>query len=466
MVSLILLLLHKKSKDWTMRVPMRIEDIVRRFIKEETLFDESSRLLVALSGGADSVALLRILIRLGYKCSAAHCNFHLRGSESLRDETFCRDLCEDLGIELFVKHFQTSEYATRNGISIEMAARELRYEWFKQLCLSENLDFVVVAHHRDDSVETVLLNLIRGTGIAGLTGINPKTDKVVRPLLNLSRENILLYLNELGQSYVTDSTNLEDAYVRNKIRLKILPLLQEINPSICESISSTAQHLRGVESIYDEVIRQSLKELLSDDGNSMDISQLLSCTSPESLLFEWLHPYGFTTAQIRNIVHSTENQAGRRFMGKDWCLLKDRDKLILRREVSPADEHIILEKIPTEISLSNGSRLQVRNMEYTAGYKIPRSSAVATLDASNVTLPLVIRRWKIGDKFAPFGMKGRKKLVSDFLTDLKLSLYEKDEQYVVADKDGRILWLIGRRSDDRFRVTEHTTNIIELKILN
>ena len=230
---------------------------VEKFIDQKSLFERRDKVLVALSGGADSVALLRVLHALGYQCECAHCNFHLRGEESNRDEAFVQQLCQKFDIPLHVTHFDTTDYAHTKRISIEMAARELRYQWFETLRQSIGASVIAVAHHRDDSVETFLLNLIRGTGINGLKGIAPKNGYVVRPLLQESRENILDYLQHLNQEYVTDSTNLQDEYMRNKIRLNLLPLMKELNPSVSESIAATTERLADAALIYNkEILRE------------------------------------------------------------------------------------------------------------------------------------------------------------------------------------------------------------------
>ncbi|MBR4845992.1 MAG: tRNA lysidine(34) synthetase TilS, partial [Bacteroidaceae bacterium] len=284
---------------------------VQAYIQTEGLFSADDHLLVALSGGADSIALLRILLELGYSCVAAHCNFHLRGEESNRDEAFCQTLCKELNIELHVTHFDTTTYAQEKGISIEMAARELRYEWFEDLCRTYGYTRVAVAHHRDDSVETLLLNLVRGTGLAGLTGIRPINGRIVRPLLSLTRQKIIIYLEALGQEFVTDSTNLQDEYVRNKIRLQIIPLLKKINPQVSEKISETIQHLREVETIYKESIKEAIQRVTDDTLQIIHIPTLLAEVEPRIVLFEILHNRGFVSAQIDDIFRSLTAESGK-----------------------------------------------------------------------------------------------------------------------------------------------------------
>ena len=450
-----------------MKLTTHFERQIEEFVQREALFASTDTLLVALSGGADSVALLRVLLRLGYACHAAHCNFHLRGEESNRDEAFCRTLCQTLGVELHVTHFDTHEYAARQGVSIEMAARELRYAWFDELCSGHGYAHVAVAHHRDDAVETLLLNLVRGTGLAGLTGIPPVNGRVVRPLLEVSREEVVDYLKALAQDYVTDSTNLQDEYVRNKIRLQILPLLEKINPQVREKISSTIHHLRGVETIYDKAVKEAVARVTDVDGRTISIPALLCEVEPQTVLFELLRPYGFVSAQVEDVFRSLTGESGRRFANGGWEVLKDRDTLILRPRQSEAEEErigISIPQPPVEVALTRESMLLVSRFPLAPDYRISRSPKVATLDASCVEFPLTVRPWQVGDKFAPFGMGGRKKLVSDLLTDLKLSRFEKEKQLVVTDARDRILWVVGRRTDERARVTEQTREVVEMRV--
>ena len=439
---------------------------VSTFIAQDSLFESTDTLLVALSGGADSVAMLRVLLHLGYKCVAAHCNFHLRGEESNRDEGFCRTLCKGLGVELHVIHFDTVEYACEKGISIEMAAREMRYTWFEELCNEYGYTHVVVAHHRDDSVEPLLLNLIRGTGIAGLTGIRPINGRVVRPLLGVSRAEILDYLKEIGQEYVTDSSNMQDEYVRNKIRLHLLPLMEELNPSIKEGLAATATRLRGVEAVYMDAIKQAVVRVFDKEACAISIPALSKEVEPRAVLFEVLRSFGFVDSQVEEIFRSLHGESGRRFANKEWQVLKDRGVLLIRPNHAEDIPEIRVDYLPVKVALSHGSCLQINGFSFTPDYQIPHTSDVATLDAALVKFPLTIRPWKKGDKFAPFGMRGKKKLVSDLLTDLKLSLFEKENQLVVTDARDRILWVVGRRSDEWARVTDETKKVIEMRIKN
>ena len=409
---------------------------VEKFIDQKSLFERCDKVLVALSGGADSVALLRVLDALGYQCECAHCNFHLRGEESNRDEAFVQQLCQKFDIPLHVTHFDTTDYAHTKRISIEMAARELRYQWFETLRQSIGASVIAVAHHRDDSVETFLLNLIRGTGINGLKGIAPKNGYVVRPLLQESRENILDYLQHLNQDYVTDSTNLQDEYMRNKIRLNLLPLMKELNPSVSESIAATTERLADAALIYNKEREMAIQRVMKGE-KVISITALLDETAPSSLLYELIHPYGFNSSQIKDIYQSLFGQSGRRFHSSQWEVLRDRDSLILHSFSGEETDHVP----PT---------LTYETVDITPEFIILRDKHIACLDADKVTLPLTVRKWQVGDKFTPLGMKGKKN-VSDYLTDRKFTLFQKGHQYVACQGD-KIVWLIGERIDNAYRI--------------
>ena len=435
---------------------------VADFIARHALLSPDALHVVALSGGADSVALLLILKQLGYRIEAAHCNFHLRGLESNRDEEFVKSLCHSNNIPLHLIHFNTEEYASLHQVSIEMAARDLRYSYFSQLCQDIGAADVCVAHHRDDAVETLLMNLIRGAGIHGLTGIRPQNGFIIRPLLCLSRQEIEDYLRSIGQDYVVDSTNLVDDVVRNKIRLRVLPILREINPNVAENIDKTAHYLAQAEKIFNESIasqRSSLVEV-SDDSSfqSVSVSGLLALPSPEVFLHEWLSPFGFNSSQTSQIYAHLNGESGREFKTLSHTLLIDRARLIL----APLQVPMKTMKMPEPgcYRYTDNIRFDVAIID---NISISNSIFCATLDAANIQFPLTIRPVQTGDKFCPFGMKGHK-LVSDFLTDQKLSLLEKRRQLVVTDRQGEIIWLVGLRIDNRHRVTNQTSSILRITV--
>lgn len=417
------------------------------FIEENRLFDVSNSIIVALSGGADSVALLRVLLQCGYRCVAAHCNFHLRGEESVRDEDFVRTLCQELQVPLEVVHFDTVDYARKHRVSIEMAARELRYRWFEEIRTRHEACVIAVAHHRDDSVETFLLNLIRGTGINGLTGISAVNGKVVRPLLCVSREDILRYLEMLHQPYVTDSTNLIDDYTRNKIRLNIIPALTEINPSVSEAIAETARRLSDVHAVYCRAMSESCLRATLSDG-SISVPVLLDETAPQAVLFELLRQYGVNASQLHDIFRSMERrESGRRFYTSNYDLLLDREVLLIRSRKREEQSFVLNQEV----------------LSVDDSFCVPHDKNVACLDAD--ALPegeLILRLWHSGDRFVPFGMKRFKK-VRDYLRDRKLSLFEKESQRVVSIGDD-IVWLVNERTDNRFRVTPDTRRVLKLTV--
>lgn len=420
-----------------------IQQRIKQYIEKEDLFSSGSKILIALSGGADSVALLCILHAAGYPCEAAHCNFHLRGEESNRDEQFVRQLCKKYGIHLHTIDFDTTRYAAEKHISIEMAARELRYNWFEEIRNQCRADVVAVAHHQDDSVETILLNLIRGTGITGLLGIRPRNGVIVRPLLCINREEIMRYLQSIGQDYVTDSTNLEDEYTRNKIRLNLLPLMQTINPSVKNSLIETSNYLSDVATIYNRYIEEAKTRIATTED--IRICELVKEPAPEALLFEILHPLGFNSAQIKDIVHSLHGQSGKQFSSKEWRVIKDREFLLLEKIQSEDKEELPFQIIKEE-------------KEYTSDFQIPRKKGTACFDADKLDGTISYRKWRTGDTFIPFGMKGKKK-VSDYLTDRKFSISQKERQWVLCCGE-RIAWLIGERTDNRFRIDETTRRVV------
>jgi len=439
------------------------------YIKKYNLLNSNELYLVALSGGADSVALLLLLKEAGYNVHAAHCNFHLRSDESDRDEAFCVNLCRELGIELHRAHFDTREYAELHKVSIEMAARELRYRWFAQLCKDLGAAGVCVAHHRDDSVETVLLNLVRGTGLRGLTGIKPRNEQVLscgkasqeqsklvvlRPLLCVSRAEIECFLAEKGQKYVVDSTNLEADVHRNKVRLQVLPLLRELNPSVMENIQRTAENLSGAQAVLETVLFDI------DNRNELILNNYKDCASREYVTYEWLKNYGFNGSQIRQILDAETGGMVHSEQGYD--VLKDRERLLLEPTLQPFRSMRIPEEgtyVLDKVCENNFENIRL-SIKKSAAYtsKVPY---LATLDADKVKFPLTIRRVEEGDWMIPYGMKGRK-LLSDLMTDLKMNLFEKRRQLVVVDNQGVVVWLVGLRVDNRVAVTVGCKEVLEL----
>ncbi len=435
---------------------------VREYIQDQHLLTSTKELyLVALSGGADSVALLLSLRALGYQVEACHCNFHLRGEESNRDEQFCVKLCERLAIPLHRIHFDTRSYATLHKESIELAARNLRYRYFEQLRQDMNAEGICVAHHRDDSVETVLINLVRGTGINGLTGISSRNGNILRPLLCVNKEEILAYLEEKNESYITDSSNLVDDVVRNKIRLRILPLLKTINPSVFDNIAKTARHLKEASKVIDAHFEETIHIDQMASVIKIDKGQLVKQASQEYALFHCLSPYGFSGRVIAEIQKSLEA------VGKTWYsathqLIIDRRELLLQPINIPIIRPI---KLPEEGTYvwGEGNKIRAKIIEKEHNFVPSKDKYTVTLDADKLSFPLTLRLTRNGDRFHPFGMKGSK-LVSDYLTDHKRNLFEKQEQLVVEDANEEIVWLVGERTSERCRVNDATQRILTLYI--
>lgn len=429
---------------------------IAQFIEKNNLLQERCKVLVALSGGADSVALTIVLHSLGYRCSAIHCNFHLRGDESMRDEIFVRELCKRLGIELKVADFHTQEYARKNKVSIEMAARELRYNLFEKERIKQNADAIAVAHHRDDCAETLLLNLIRGTGIRGLHGIRPRNGHIIRPMLCVGRDEIINFLKSIRETFVTDSSNLTTDYTRNKVRLELLPMMQEINPSILQTLYETATRIAQSEYVYDSAIKEGIAKV--QRGNRINIAKLKKEPSPHALLYEILSPMGFNGAQCEDIIESLDKESGRIFASNSHTLAKDREELIIEKNRNTTTVETIL---PHDGSIEVGEYGTLSLETDLFNGEIPKSKESATIDAGLITLPLTLRNTRKGDRFAPFGMKGTK-LVSDYLTDKKRSIIEKQQQLVVTDANGAIVWLVGERPAAQFCVTTKTKKILRL----
>lgn len=437
-------------------VPMR--NIVRTYIEKQQLLSGDGPVLVGLSGGADSVALLALLVQLDYPCVALHCNFHLRGDESVRDEQFAREMARTLDVPFYKIDFDTAAYGAEHHLSIEMAARELRYNWFEEMRLRLGAQAIAVAHHRDDSVETVLMNLVRGTGIRGLGGIRPKNGYVVRPLLAVSRSEILDWLAEQQLSYVTDSTNLSDAYTRNFIRLRVLPLLEELNPSVKAAIARTADHLAETEAIYLHVVEKARRELLKEDFR-IPIARLMEYPSPATILYELLKPYGFTRQVADDVFRSLTGESGKMFYSPDYRLLKDREYLLLspvkkeeEREYTFTVDDIVEEvwRGPVELSFFKSV--------ITTDFCFRKDKHIAYFDYDKLSFPLTLRKWKEGDWFIPFGMKGRKKL-SDYFSDHKFSRMDKEQTWLLCSGEN-ILWIVGERSDNRFCIDKTTKSVL------
>lgn len=440
---------------------------VKQFIAEKHLLKADCLYLVALSGGADSVALLLVLKELGYSIEAVHCNFHLRGEESLRDEQYCKGLCEREDIPLHIAHFDTKEYADLHKVSIEMAARDLRYKYFFQLKDDLQAAAICVGHHKEDSVETILINLLRGTGLSGMMGISPDANSIIRPLLSVSRQEIEQYLEERKVNYVTDSTNMIDDVVRNKIRLNIIPLLKEINPSVNDAILTTAQHLTDANIILQDSLEKTVKKGVLQSGESIkiDLSVVKSFPVPTYFLFHVLKPLGFTTTQIEEIGRHTDGQTGQIWTSTTHELTHDRGFIyVYQRQKEGRSKLVLPEKGRYVFDDKCSVRLSETDIREEEGTVFSRNPLVADLDASLVRFPLTLRCAQEGDRFVPLGMQGSQ-LVSNFLTNLKRNRFEKRDQMVLVDAADEIVWVVGLRINDRFKITPKTTDRLRIELL-
>lgn len=437
-----------------------MKEQIQQYIIQHQLLSGEKPVVVGISGGADSVALLHILVSLGYKCIAAHCNFNLRGDESFRDEQFTIDFTKRLQVPLCKISFETNKYAQENRLSVEMAARELRYRWFEELLNTYDADAVAVAHHRDDSVETLLINLTRGSGITGLTGIKPKNGNVVRPLLCVSREDIYAYIENKGLEYVTDSSNSSDIYTRNFIRLKVIPLLEEINPSVKASLARTANHLYDASLIYNHSIEEARKVIIQN--NRLSISALLSFPAPATILYEMLKPYGFSRTVCESIFTVLEKDSGKIFYSSTHRLLKDRSDLLID-VLSGEDNRAYLINLEDD-NVDLPVELKPEIVVIKESYQIEKDKKFAYFDFDKLSFPLVLRHWQEGDWFVPFGMKGKKK-ISDYFSDKKFSLFDKEKTWLLCSGQD-VIWIVGERTDNRYRIEKTTKRVLKLKFID
>lgn len=438
--------------------------IFNNYIASHSLTDKSQKILLAISGGADSVAMLDMFAKNGYKFAIAHINFHLRGDDSNRDELFVRALAEKYGVEIFVKSFDTERYAKDNHLSIEMAARDLRYAEFNRLMDTYGFNCTAVAHHIDDAVETFMLNLLRGTGISGLTGMHHKNGRIIRPMLCFSRKEIKNYIHNNGLEFVTDRTNFETEFARNKIRNCVAPYFEEINPSYRNNFAETFTYLQQVKEIYYNEIEKQKQRITKTHGSETEISipQLMQYPQKEALLFEILRNFGFNKTQVRQILIAAEAESGKSFSGNGYRLIKDRNTFIINKletETQKTETLIYLENIQQGEYHDHNISLKFDIINH-AEFNPTRDSNTAYFDLDCIKFPLVIRHWQSGDYIVPFGRKQTKKL-SDIFIDQKLTLIEKGRVRVLCS-DGIIIWAIGIRPADTFKVTSKTTRILRI----
>lgn len=434
-------------------------------ITKEHPFLRDKKLLIAVSGGIDSVVLTHLFHELKYNISLAHCNFQLRGEESNRDEAFVEDLAKKLDIPVFIKKFDTLQFASEEKLSVQLAARKLRYDWFNELLHQKQYDYLLTAHHADDVVETFLINLSRGTGLDGLTGIPKQNGKIIRPLLPFSREQIEKYAKEQKIDWREDATNEETKYLRNKIRHKIIPILKELNPNFLSTFSKTLDNLQGIRAIADDRIEEVSKDVISESVDKsifqFNIEKLKELNNPKAYLFEMLKQYGFTEwNDVENLLNS---QSGKYVYSNSHKLLKDREFLLLSKIINSVSEDIFF--IEKDSSFLKTEKISLKITETKEPVRSLKSLSTnsAFVDKDLLKFPLIVRKWKEGDYFYPFGMKGKKK-ISKYFKDQKISNFEKENSWLLCSEND-IVWVVGQRSDDRFKITDKTKHIVQIEIL-
>jgi tRNA(Ile)-lysidine synthase len=433
------------------------------FIAKERLFSPGDRLLLAVSGGLDSVVLCELSHRAGFRFVVAHCNFQLRGAESDRDETFVRQLALRYDREVLVERFDTRDYAATRQLSIQVAARELRYGWFGQIVEGWGEKAVIVtAHQLDDNIETMVMNFFRGTGLAGLRGMLPRQDRIVRPLLFGRREELRRFAEEEKLTWVEDSSNESDKYTRNFFRHQILPLVERAYPSALDNLADNLGRFRETEVLYKETIDRQIKNLLEQKGGEIHIPVLkLQKASPlPTLIYELFSPYGFSPQQVGAIRDLLDSPSGKYICSATHRVLKDRRWLILTQLHDTGSTTVLIEKGRSIVDFAWGT-LQLECLPEFKGQPSVESS-VAWLDAGQIEFPLLLRPWRRGDYFYPLGMRKKKKLARFFI-DHKISLADKEKVWVL-EMDKKIIWVVGRRIDDRFRLTETTKQVLRITV--
>jgi tRNA(Ile)-lysidine synthase len=480
---------------------MPLPDRFIAFIKQEHLFNPGDKLLLAVSGGVDSVVLCELCKQATFDFVIAHCNFQLRGEESDRDEKFVRGLAEKYGVEIFVKRFDTNKFAEEKKCSIQVAARELRYEWFRcltgnqniqqpkdsipktgdgQPCLPEDrspiANWILTAHHADDNIETLLMNFFKGTGISGLRGILASNGQIIRPLLFAHKKELKQFATENNLDFLEDSSNVTDKYTRNYFRNQLIPSIQKVFPQAEQNLAGNLQRFRDIEILYQQSIALHRKKLQVQNGSEVHIPvlKLLQSEPLATIVYELFKPYGFTPHQSAEIIHLLGSESGKYVQSPTHRIIKNRKWLIISPNISTLALNILIEEKDREVAFNGSkSKLQIEKLQPStfapkspkgdlepSTFNLPTSTAIACLDADEITFPLMLRKWKQGDYFYPLGMDKKKKL-SRFFIDQKLSLSEKENSWVI-EMNKKIIWVVGKRIDDRFRVRNGTNNILKI----
>ncbi len=433
----------------------------RKYLQQEGLH-RGGRVVLAVSGGLDSVVMAHLFRQAELPFLIGHCNFQLRGAESDEDERFVENLAEELGVPFFCGRFDTEGFARARGLSIQAAARELRYTYLEELRQMQGCESIATAHHLTDAIETLLLNLVRGTGLRGLRSIRPRRDHIIRPLLFATREELEAHAQARGLRWREDASNRSEKYRRNYIRLEVLPRLRHLNPALERSCEHTLQILRETERLTDWAVQRWLAEHLSrrEGEHRLPLKALQHSPAPRMLLFEWLRPFGFNRSQVGQILQSLEERTGRLFLAPRGRLLFDRQELILSPHPPEAAGTLTIEEGTREVALPEG-RLLIQPLPHPPD-PLPDTPHTACLDAQTLRFPLVLRRWQAGDVFQPLGMGGRHQKLQDFFSNRKLSRLDKEKVWIL-ESNGEICWVVGLRIDERFKITPQTTRCLRIE---
>lgn len=443
-----------------MNKPLHI--LFSEFIQQNKLFNKSDKLLLAFSGGIDSVVLTHLLIHSGFNIELAHFNFQLRGEESNGDEDFVTYYAEQNHIPIHIKRFDTKKFANKNNLTIQEAARNLRYDFFYEMVAKKNFTHILTAHHLDDSIETFFINLLRGTGIKGLCGIPLKNEKITRPLLFATRQDIYDYAIAHSLSWREDSSNQSDKYMRNQIRHHLIPLLISLQPNFYEIFKENLRHINDSQKLLETLVKETINSTLQNKNNDeiiISVKKLKEKDYPTSLLFHFLQTFQFNEDQVNQMLEK-EHQSGKKFIVPEYTAVYDRDSLIISKNKESDSGIYWIEKNINEIKVPINLVFSIK--KYSAAYSISKNPHIACLDADKLQFPLQLRKWQPGDYFYPFGMEQVKKL-SNFFIDNKKSLIQKENIWVLLSNNS-LIWIVGQRIDNRFRITDQTKNVLEIRL--
>jgi len=435
----------------------------RKHIEQHALCRPNEKILAAVSGGVDSVVMLHLLLRAGYSLSVAHCNFQLRGEAADGDEQFVRKLAATYGLPVFVKTCDTRSFAEKEKISIEMAARRLRYHWFAELMKKQGFQKLAIGHNKDDDTETFFIKLLRGSGLDGLKGISPRREGIIRPLLFASRKEIMTYAGKHGLSFREDATNASDDYQRNRIRHHLLPFYEKEFPGATRALTKSLEKLKNTETVFRQLLEEKKNRLFHITGNEFRLDKsLLSGFDPlAGWLYFLLEDFGFNYSVVEDICHTMLSaQTGQLFYAEKYVLLNDRDQLVIRKNDADTGKEFFINDFNQPLTVP--VKMQFEIFPNSSGFSFSLDKNIAYFDADKLTLPLKLRHWKTGDRFVPFGMRGGK-LLSDFFADEKINRFERERCWLLLSGK-EIIWIVGHRSSNRFRVTGKTKNILVINL--